>query len=601
MKIAKYFIHPLRLLFYFVGEECQFRNDARLISYPVAKRPPDFTFVYIELFQKRFLILVEHHADIDFRETKIRAHAHIHHRYECAWEEAALITLKDITQFLLNESRKLLLPHGSTHGSKVKRKMTLWFVESSLVICAKTKRVLRYFRINDPYRLIGIFLLLLLSGGWLLFDPAALMLEELHGMVVGEEVMRKMLYVELIDGTAPLMAMLDGVMNFLFGRSLAARHMVAFLLIFFQAVYFGVILINNRAYNESTYVPAVILAMLALFSFDLIALTPELAGAVFLLPAVNKLFREIAFNVEDDAIVLNLGVYIGLASLFHFPYTIFLLGIILMMVVYARAGMRKILLVLFGYGLVHLILITIYYINDEAGDLWTNFYRAPFAGTSGVGVSFRSLLYLMAFPLLYLVFSWVMLTREARFTKYQSQLLQVMFLWMLTGILQVSLAPNLTPHGLLVFIPPMAYFIAHYLLLIRRKWIAELMLWIFMLGILTVSYAARYGKLAEVNYDGLFAKSSSVNLSDKKVMLIGDDPGLYLHNKLGGYFLDWRLSQKYFLELDSYSNITRIHQSIRTDAPDVIVDELNLMPAIIARIPALEIQYRREGEIYIKN
>src|SRR5262245_21499410 len=100
--------------------------------------------------------------------------------------------------------------------------------------------------------------------------------QEIQDLVVGERMMSKVLYADLIDRTPPLLALIDGVVDLLFGRSLVARHILALVLLFFQAAYFGILLINNRAYNENTYVPSLIAGLLFFFSFDVVSLTPEL-------------------------------------------------------------------------------------------------------------------------------------------------------------------------------------------------------------------------------------------------------------------------------------------------------------------------------------
>ncbi len=101
----------------------------------------------------------------------------------------------------------------------------------------------------------------------LLIDFPEVTAQELKDLVIGERVGNKIMYVDLIDRTPPLMAVLDGLLNFLFGRSVLARHIVALVILFFQAAYFGILLINNRAYNENTYVPSLIFGFLCFFFF----------------------------------------------------------------------------------------------------------------------------------------------------------------------------------------------------------------------------------------------------------------------------------------------------------------------------------------------
>lgn len=462
--------------------------------------------------------------------------------------------------------------------------------------------MLRFFRLNDPYRLIGLWLLLTLASLLLLIDLPSMTLQELKEIILGEAIGGKIMYVEIIDRTPPLMAVTDGFLNFLFGRSLLARHIVALIFIFFQASYFGILLINNKAYNESGYVPSLIFGFLCFFSFDLLATTPELFASTLLLLALNNLFKEIEFRVDRDSIVLNLGVFLGMASLYVFSYTIFLPGAILILIVFARTTFRKIALVLFGFGLVHAILFIFYYCYESTDELWMHFYWANLNKPVANLIGMNSILVLAVLPVLYFIFSLFMLTREAHFTKYQSQLFQTIFLWMAISLIQFWITAEKTPHSLYTIIPALAYFVSHYLLLIRRRGIAEVMFWLFILGLLFVNYGSRYQFLKTVNYESMFSMPSvyEKKIVGKTIMMIGDDPSLYKHNRLGGYFLDWELSRKYFEQPDYYENIVKINDAVARDKPDIIIDEKGLMGPIVARIPLLEKEYLKEGTLYRK-
>lgn len=127
--------------------------------------------------------------------------------------------------------------------------------------------LLRFFRINDPYRLLAIFILLLLISIGFFIDPVATTLSELKAFVLGEALNSgKSLYTQVHTSQAPLTAWLFGWLEWLFGRSLTARHVVAFLLIFIQGAYFAILLISNKAQSESTYLPAFLFGVVCFFS-----------------------------------------------------------------------------------------------------------------------------------------------------------------------------------------------------------------------------------------------------------------------------------------------------------------------------------------------
>jgi hypothetical protein len=194
-----------------------------------------------------------------------------------------------------------------------------------------------------------------------------------------------------------------------------------------------------------------------------------------------------------------------------------------------------------------------------------------------------------------------MLTREARFTKYQSQLFQVMFMWIIFSFIEILLTKELTPHSFLTVIPSLTYFISHYLLLIRRRWIAETMCWLFLAATLSISNLAARGKIEGIDYSALQVKTDTTNLSNKKVMVLGPHDGsVYANNSLGGFFLNWSLSQPTLEHPDEYDQVTRVYQAFQRNAPDVIIDRENRLAAFFDRIPSLRAQYRKEGSNYVR-
>jgi hypothetical protein len=149
-----------------------------------------------------------------------------------------------------------------------------------------------------------------------------------------------------------------------------------------------------------------------------------------------------------------------------------------------------------------------------------------------------------------------------------------------------------------LFVPPLAYFISYYLLLIRRWWIAETMLWLFIAAVMGVNISSLKGNLAAIDYSKLFLPKESSTVSDKKVMILGEDWPIYRNNRLGGYFLNWKLSAPVFNQLGTYDHLESVADSFETDPPEVIIDKAMKMEEVMRRIPALKSKYRKEGGYY---
>ena len=431
--------------------------------------------------------------------------------------------------------------------------------------------------------------------------PMPITLPELKDMVLGELLNSgKSMYLQVVDDSPWLAAWFAKMVEFFFGRSILARHLLALFLIFFQAAFFAFILIRNRAYNESNYLPAFIFGFLCFFSFDMLSLSRELLASTFLLLALNNIFKEIEFRVQRDEIIFNIGIYLGISSLLVFSYTVFLLGAIVILSLFARISIRKTLLLTFGFSFPHIALACLYYFRSGLPEFGAYFYATNFTFHSLNLVSWGSILWLSGGILLFFLFSLIMLNREARFTKYQSQLLQVMMIWLIIGFIEVALTRELSPHSFITFVPPLAYLISHYILLIRRKWIAECMMWIFLLSTIGISTGARLNKIKPVDYSGLYPKDSKYEsfIKGKKILVVGKDWGIYKKNKPSSFFLNWDLSKEILEHPEYFENVVLIQNSFEEDKPDIIIDEKGRMKEFFIRLPALKKQYEKSGFMY---
>lgn len=456
--------------------------------------------------------------------------------------------------------------------------------------------LLRYFRINDPYRLLalaGLFILLVLP---LFIDSPPLTQPELESFMLGKKVAEGFsLYSEIVDATPPLAAWFYGLINWVFGENLTLRHICAFIILFFQGAFLGIILIDKKAFTENTYIPSLIFLTLTLLSFDNFSLTADLGAFGFLLLALNSLLTEIEFKVQRDETIFSIGLFISLATLFNFSYIIYLPGVVLILILFTRNEVRKYLLMLTGFALPHLIITATYFINGNLQDIWSSLYLTNLAFPTASLVSFKSILILCAVPLAYLLIAVVVLNRDARLTKYQSQLLTAMFLWFIIGLIQLYFTPQFRAQSLLPILPAVSFFFTHFLLLIRRRKFAELNVWILLLGILTTLYLARYSKL-DVDYSKLLVQKNQHGITANRLLILEESPSGYVDNFTSPPFINWKQTREIFDHPHYYEHVLRVHRLFEADPPELIIDPGNRMQPFFDRIPALQNKYRKSEE-----
>ncbi|MCK6616844.1 MAG: hypothetical protein L6Q51_04295 [Cyclobacteriaceae bacterium] len=455
--------------------------------------------------------------------------------------------------------------------------------------------MIRYFRINDPYRLLGLLALMVLLYTPQLIDLPPITLVELKGMVIGEKVAEGFMpYSEIIDHTAPLASWFYGFCDWLLGRSLLARHIFACIILFLQSAFISMVFIEKKAFTENTYVPSFLFSVLTLIAFDVITLTADLAAFGFLLLALNNLFKQIEFRVQRDETLVNMGLYLSLSSLFLFSYSFFLAAFFLLMILFTRSTLRQYLLLLFGFSLPHALFFAFYFMSDAHTGLIQQFYQTNFfIGRSSL-ISLTTLLIVCSVPLIYLLLALIVLNRNARLTKYQSQLLQAMFLWFVFALLHAWLSPDLRPQTLLPVAPAVAFLLTHFFLLIRRRRFVEFYAWVFVVGVTTTGYLSRY-ELLPVNWSGLFVPASTHLVTGKKILVLGDHPELWVQNRLSPPFVNWELSRAVFDNANEYRSVLLVNKLFKADPPEIIIDPENRMQAFYNRLPALAARYKKSA------
>lgn len=404
------------------------------------------------------------------------------------------------------------------------------------------------------------------------------------------------MYAQVIDNTSPFAAWFYGLCDLIFGRNLTARHITAFFILFFQSGFIGIVFIDKRAFNENTFIPSFIFSLLTLISFDFLSLTLDLAAFGFLLLALNALLTEIEFRVQKDDTILTIGIMVGIASLFNFSYSIYLLGILLLLIIFTRNTIRKYALMVVGFLLPHALLMCGYLLANSFSELWNQYYTTNLTFSYQSLISAKSLLVLGAVPLVFLFLALIVVNRSVHLTKYQSQVMQTMLFWIVIATIQIIFTSDLRPQSLLPLLPTVSFFITHFLLTVRRRKFGEISVIVLATGIIATLYGSRYEKISTVNYARLYPEIMNSSIIDKRVLVLEDSPGIYLYNTIAPAFINWGLTEEIFKNPNYYENVLLVNRLFENDPPELIVDKNNLMESYFNRIPALRNRYTKFGD-----
>ncbi|NJN35037.1 MAG: hypothetical protein HC817_13050 [Saprospiraceae bacterium] len=99
-------------------------------------------------------------------------------------------------------------------------------------------------------------------------------------------------------------------------------HLLVFFLVFSQAVLVNLLVARFRVANDLTLYPGVFYCLIASFMPDFLCLSSLLLANTFLIISAFFLF-DVYKNNYASARIFDAGLWIGVASLFHFSFAIF--------------------------------------------------------------------------------------------------------------------------------------------------------------------------------------------------------------------------------------------------------------------------------------
>ncbi len=457
--------------------------------------------------------------------------------------------------------------------------------------------MVRIFRINDPYRLILVFLLVLAYKLPIILHSGLITQPEMKFLLVGEKLANgSVLYKDLWENIAPFSAWFYMGLNYLFGKSVIACHIISLLLFVFQAALFNVILVRRKVYNENTYIPAFFYSILGLLIFDVTTLSPELLGLTFILFALDSLFSHLELRRKNDINLINLGLYIGIASMFYLPYIVYIVATSLGLLLFTNTIKRRYLLMLFGSVFVLLVIWVYYFLSGAQGDFFRSLIQPLFVFNYKVYFTTKSILFIVVIPLFYLVISIFVTFQSHGFTNYQVRVQSLFFLFLLFQLFAWFLWSQKSGSSLIVYAPVFSFFYTHFFLILRKRlWrtihfylIATSLVIVFLLPFAPIKFVENQIQLDRLLVD----TEKAVQPGDQGVLVIGEDLSYYYGNSASTPYLNWAISKDVLQNVNDYQNILRIYESFEQQSPDIIIDDNNVFPEIMKRIPQIRENYQ---------
>ena len=444
--------------------------------------------------------------------------------------------------------------------------------------------MIRFFRVNDPYRLVLIFLLLIFIRIGQSYFISDVSYYELKFLLLGQWLGKGFsLYSTTFDYTSPLAAFIYKYIDLFFGRSVFLHHILSSLIIIFQAGIFNQILLRNNAYDENSYLPAFLYVILMTVVPDFMAVSPQLLSLTFVLLTLRNVLRRIDNEVTDELFLIS-GLFIGIATMIYLPSAVFFIVFLVALILFSTTVIRRLMLYFFGFFLVFVLCTLYFYRYGIAIQFLQSFIVGGLIQPASDILSSREL-FILSSPFLFIFLLSVVKTwGSAKPTNFQQKIQQVIWLMFCGGIVALLLSKEKNGYEFVFAVPVTAYFWTYYFILLRRRFFKVIMPAVLIFGVISFSCYA-YFRLT----DSLIAISQK-NVKNK-VMILGEQLEYYKEVEISTPCFNEYLCKKAFEGFKYYKTASQLYEMIERTDPNFIVDEMNVAPELFHRFPTIEKRY----------
>ncbi|MFC3416353.1 hypothetical protein [Algoriphagus hitonicola] len=454
----------------------------------------------------------------------------------------------------------------------------------------------QFFKVNDPFRLIGVSLFLILwTLLYLVLSDFPITAPQLGWMLLGQRLGDGyFLYQDIIDDNGPLSAGFFLFLDWVFGRNVMIYELVGRLFILFQVIYWNFTLIRYRVFDENTYLPAMVLLALFHLSFDLLGLTPALLGSTFLLLALNQLFSQTVLQKDSSESTLLIGIYGGLATGFHPIYIVFLPFMIFAGIAISGFSFRQLVLSLAGY-LLPLLLISVFYYWNEGLDEAIQIWPLIFLSEKYHYQPYSLWLMLAAIPLLMALLGFLVSSIFRGATINQQKQRQIMLIWMIFAGVGIFFAKRQATYQWVSLLPTLSYLITSFLIYTKNKLVIRvsftLLIFVLPLGCWWLMRSQ-----PSWNEDYFVNQKPEQENYPEGLMILGDDLSGYLDAEFAGPFLNFHLSKLFLEQERNLSQRAKLFTMIHSQKPPIILDQEGVFERLLDDYPELEREYAQNPQ-----
>ena len=240
--------------------------------------------------------------------------------------------------------------------------------------------------------------------------------------------------------------------------------------------------------SARTFLPSTIFVFIAGGFVTLHTMHPVYAGILFFILCIDRVFKA----YEERKLLscaFDAGFFLGTGSLFYFCLVFYFPVIIIgLFLIHKRIEWRSFFLSLIGVLLPWLFLFSLYFMTDRQAELWPVIVQNVATPNPFFRATIYFQVYLLFLTLIMLVSSLFLLseygTQKINIRKY----FKVFLLIFLFSVVILFSVPAVSQEILLILAVPLTFLISNYLILIRKQFWGNLILYIFLGAVIVLQF-----------------------------------------------------------------------------------------------------------------
>lgn len=452
--------------------------------------------------------------------------------------------------------------------------------------------MIKFFKINDPYRLVALGIVFFAIRGAFLFFDLDFTLPELRYFLAAKAMMQgKWLYRDIWETTEPLTTIAYAILPASNNSFKITAYVLNVILLLLNSIYVNYILQKFDIHSTKSHLPAFFYLFLSLTVFELNTLSAPFLASTFLLYVVNSMLAYL--KKEDLKRLFDASFFLGICCLFYLPSISFIFVILITVVVYTREIGKSFLLLILGLCMPWMVVSIIFLWSDSLFDFYRIFIGNYFSNFKSL-IKYNETWVLLLPPLLtFGTIIFYSINTSIREINYQSICRRFIFVWLIGGIFVFLISPLQSFAILHILLFPFTFFFTFYVLNIRNTLFVNIVLFcsiVIMIGFQTRMYQ---GISMINNMISLTVKEvNEPKIKEKNIWVAGDSCSYYLNSKIATKYLNWEVSKLDFDNTKEFAAIESIRKSFDQDMPEIIIDQNNIMPKVFNRIPTLGAKYQ---------